>query len=490
MRTLRSRLLAGYAVLVLLTVVLASGASLVLFDLQGRYRGQAELAQLAEQVARRVGAALRDNPDVDTSLVLTEVMRRIPFGRPPMAQVLLVDRAGDVVAAPERTPGEFLSTRFRPQPNGATARPRIGVARLADGIRVVFVAEAILDLPTNGPERWLVAARPSREIHGLWRTMLPSSAVVGSIALLLAGIVSWQLARSITRPVEAMTAASARLAAGDYSARVPEGTGHDEVARLARAFNRMAADVGDAHRRQREFVANVGHDLRTPLTTVRGFAEALLDGNASTDAQREQALTTISRSADRMADLVEELLVLARLEAQEGGLELAAVPIVDLLDGAIAANAGTARARNVTVDVDVRQGGDGRAAGERSLAVRADGAWLSRALANVLDNALRYAPRGSTVRITAFGEPVPRAEPTGRFVAIAITDSGPGMPAEVAARAFERFFRADPARAAGNSGLGLAIAREIVEAHGGTIAMETSIGAGTCVTLRLPAALP
>jgi signal transduction histidine kinase len=482
MRTLRSRLLAGYAVLVLLTVMLASGASLVLFDLQGRNRGQSEMAQLAEQLARRIAIAISEDPSGDASAVLTEVVRQAPFGRPLLAQVLLVDRTGDVVAAPRRTPIVFQTTRFKPVLIGNAVRPHVGLARLADGVRVAYVAARITDLPADMPERWLIVARPSREIHGLWRTMLPSSAVVGTIALLLAGLVSWQLARGITRPVEAMTAASARLAAGDYSARVPEGTGQDEVARLARAFNRMAADVGDAHRRQREFVANVGHDLRTPLTTVRGFAEALLDGTARTDVQREQALTTISTSAGRMADLVEELLVLARLEGQEGGLELAAVAVTDLVDGAVAANAGTARARNVAVHVDVRGGDD------RPLAVRADGAWLSRALSNVLDNALRYAPRGSTVRISAARESAAHTEPAARRVAISITDAGPGMPPEVAARAFERFFRADPSRAAGNSGLGLAIAREIVEAHGGSIAIETSVGHGTCVTLRLPPA--
>lgn len=505
MRTLRSRLLAGYAALVLLTVVLASGASLLLFDLQGRYRGQADMATMALQLAATVGDRRRAEPGVDAGTVLSDAVRQSPFGRPPFAETLLVDGQGLVVAAPRRTSSIVIAARFRPGPIGSPDHPRIGLVQLADGLRMNFVAAPVADRRPDAPPRWVVVARPSREIRGLWRTMLPSSMLVGTIALVLAGIVSWFLARTITRPVEAMTAASALLAAGDYSVRVPDGDGQDEVSRLARAFNLMANDVGEAHRRQREFVANVGHDLRTPLTTVRGFAEALVDGTAHTPEQRANAVATIRASATRMADLVEELLMLARLEGQGAGLELAVVPVADIIAGATTASAGAARERHVRVHADVRGvGADGE-----PLAVRADATWLIRALANVLDNALRYAPRDSVVAVRARLEPAATSAgsatrfaptdplpPDGRrlpsasaeMVAIQVMDAGPGMPPDVAARAFERFFRADPARAAGNSGLGLAIAREIVEAHGGTIELTSEVGHGTRVTVRVPAA--
>lgn len=486
MRTLRARLLAGYAVVVVLSVVLASGAALWLFDLQGRFRGQAEMAHVAQALADAIDAALAVDPSGDPARVLSAAARQVSLGRPPVAQLLLVDDDGRVVAAPRRTPGAFARATFAPRPLGNPDRPRVGRVRIGDGVRVVYVAAPLAAPAAQATARWIVVARPTREIRGLWRSMLPSSALVGAIALVLAGLVSWVLARTITRPVEAMTAASARLASGDYGARVPEGSGRDEVSRLARAFNRMATDVGDAHRRQREFVANVGHDLRTPLTTVRGFAEALLDGTAATDAQRRQALETIHDSAGRMADLVEELLALARLEGQTVGLELAAVPVADLVAGAVSATAGLARERGVAVAVTIGDGGGGP--GGAGLKVRADAAWFTRALANVLDNALRFAPPGSAVVVTAAPEPAPSGDGSDGTVTIRVADRGPGMPPEVAARAFERFFRADPARAGGNSGLGLAIAREIVEAHGGTIALDTAEGAGTTVRLRLPTA--
>lgn len=484
MRTLRARLLAGYAVIVVLTVVLASGAALWLFDLQGRFRGQAEMAHLAQALAVAVDAALAVDPSADAAGALAAAARQVSLGRPPVAQVLLVDDDGRVVAAPRRTPGAFAAATFAPRPFGNPDRPRVGRVRTGDGVRVVYVAAPLA--ARTAAAQWIVVARPTREIRGLWRSMVPSSMLVGTIALVLAGLVSWVLARTITRPVEAMTAASARLARGDYGARVPEGSGRDEVSRLARAFNRMATDVGDAHRRQREFVANVGHDLRTPLTTVRGFAEALLDGTAATDAQRRQALETIHDSAGRMADLVEELLVLARLEGQSDGLELASASVADLVAGAASASAGLARERGVSVAVTIDDGG--RAPGGAGLVVRADAPWVIRALANILDNALRFAPPGSTVAVSAAADPRRRGDGPDGTVTIRIADQGPGMPPEVAARAFERFFRADPARAGGNSGLGLAIAREIIEAHGGTIALDTAEGAGTTVGVTLPAA--
>ncbi len=482
MQTLRTRLLMGYALLVVLTVLLSSAAALWLFGLQGRYRGQLEMARHAQWVAERVGAALAADPAADVGRLLSDLDRPDSNGRGPLAAVLLVDGDGRVVAAGRRTPGAFADAVLTPRPPSRPERPRAGWTRI-DGVRIDYVT-APLPAVGAGEARYVAVARPSREIRGVWRPMVPTAAIVGSIALVLAGLVSWVLARTITRPVEAMTAASARLAGGDFSVRVPEGSGRDEVSRLARAFNRMAADVGDAHRRQREFVANVGHDLRTPLTTVRGFAEALLDGTAATDAQRRQALETIRSSAGRMADLVEELLVLARLEGQRDGLELAVVPLADIVGGAVAATAGAAQSRGVAVDVALPA--DGGPDGE-PIRVRADALWLIRAVANVLDNAVRYAPPGSAVTIRAEGQ-ARRRGGDARGVALRVADGGPGMPPTVAARAFERFFRADPARAGGNSGLGLAIAREIVEAHHGAIELDTAEGRGTTVEIWLPSA--
>ncbi|MFN8559994.1 MAG: sensor histidine kinase [Dehalococcoidia bacterium] len=144
------------------------------------------------------------------------------------------------------------------------------------------------------------------------------------------------------------------------------------------------------------------------------------------------------------------------------------MPVAELVAGAVTAASGAARERDVRVRIDVR----GVAADGGPPAVRADAAWLTRALANVLDNAVRYAPRGGVVDVDAW------PGPTGGMVAIRVSDAGPGMPPAVAARAFERFFRADPARAKGNSGLGLAIAREIVEAHGGAIELSSTEGRG------------
>jgi signal transduction histidine kinase len=338
--------------------------------------------------------------------------------------------------------------------------------------------------------------RPAREVRGQWRTLVSPIAGVGLGTLALSGLLAVFLARSITGPVVAVTRASERLAAGDYAARVPV-TGDAETARLARAFNAMAERIGEVHARQRDFVANVAHDLRTPLTALRGFSEALSDGTAATPAQREAAVAAIRSASDRMAVLVEQLLQLARFDGEAAGLDFRPVPAAELLAEAAAACAPLAAARGVRLDVAV----------EGAPMARADAAWLLRALVNVVENAIAYGPEGGRVALTAEAvsggiERVPvegtrgaDLEAAGRagalMVRFAVTDEGPGLAPDERARVFERFHRGDPARTAGGSGLGLAIAQEIVAAHGGSIGLEPASepGRGTRAVIDVPAAV-
>jgi two-component system phosphate regulon sensor histidine kinase PhoR len=226
---------------------------------------------------------------------------------------------------------------------------------------------------------------------------------------------------------------------------------------------------------RRDFVANVSHELRTPLTAIRGYVEALSEED-STAEDRRQFLDVIGRHTRRMERLVKDLLRLARLDAGQETLELAACDTRALLSGVVADVSSAAEARGQRVDVVVARGAE---------TVRADPAKLHDAVRNLAANAIAYAPEQSTIRIEA----TPAA--TGR-VAIAVADEGPGIPEDDLSRVFERFYRVDKSRARdpGGTGLGLAIVKHLVELHGGTVRAENGAERGARFTIIIASGAP
>jgi two-component system phosphate regulon sensor histidine kinase PhoR len=231
-------------------------------------------------------------------------------------------------------------------------------------------------------------------------------------------------------------------------------------------------DLRRADQIRRDFVANVSHELRTPLTAIRGYVEALSDGDASAD-ERRQFLEIIARHAARMERLVKDLLRLARLDAGQETLALAACDTRALAEAVVTDVASTASARHQQIDVAVGAGAE---------RVRADPAKLHDALRNLVANAVTYAPERSRIAIEA-------ARRDNR-VAISVSDEGPGIPDEDLARVFERFYRVDKSRARdpGGTGLGLAIVKHLVELHGGSVRVENRREGGARFTMTLPAA--
>jgi signal transduction histidine kinase len=276
---------------------------------------------------------------------------------------------------------------------------------------------------------------------------------------------SQALAYGITAPLRAMARATADMAAGDYSARVRAAT-YDEVGDLARSFNRMAAELATMDRLRRDLVANVSHDLRTPIAALQARLENLVDGVEPADPA---VLATMLKQVERLGRLVSQLLDLSRLESGTMPLDRRTFPARDLLDD-VAREAllhDPAAAIEIVATADVLVDGDP----ER----------MHQVLANLLGNALRHSPPGETVRMSAHRAP--------GGVKIEVADHGPGIAADAAERVFDRFYRADTARAAsdGGSGLGLAIALWIVDLHGGTIRPEANDPTGCRMVVELPA---
>jgi len=327
----------------------------------------------------------------------------------------------------------------------------------------------------NG-KRYLFAAHPSGSatvvllraesaVASDHRPFLLAFAAAAGLGALLAAIVASLLARGIARPVSRAAAASRRLAAGEQPEPLPEG-GSDELRTLARSFNDMARQLERARAAERSFLLSVSHELKTPLTAIRGYAEALGDGILST----ARAAEVIQAEAARLERLVSDLLELTRLNRL--GFDVERRP-VDL--GAVARDAAerhAARARELGIELQV--------ATEASSGALADHDRVLQAVSNLVENALRCTPRGGSVTI--------QARP-GR---VEVTDTGPGIAPEDAPRAFERFFlyrRYGNERAVG-TGLGLAIVRELAQAMGGDVELESRPGEGATFRIVLVASPP
>ncbi len=307
-------------------------------------------------------------------------------------------------------------------------------------------------------------------LQDLFWPLLGAAAVGAVLALLLA---TW-LSRSLGGRLSQMAAAAGRIALGDYAQRVSIG-GPREIDELAGALNTMAASVQAAQQTQRDFLANVSHDLKTPLTSIRGFAQAIEEGAVEKPEDIQRAATVIREESERLTRLVADLLDLARLESETAPARGEPVDLAGLVGALTERLAPRAVEKGIQWEV-------GRPLPVARVQGNADR--LAQVIQNLLDNALKYTPAGGVVRI---GLVVAQ----GR-VTFTVADSGPGIPAEDLGRIFERFYQVDRARGrsaeATGVGLGLAIVKEIVARHGGTIRAESVVGIGTRFVVEIPAA--
>ena len=291
--------------------------------------------------------------------------------------------------------------------------------------------------------------------------ILAVAAASSTVALAAAFLVG----RSITVPVERLRATSGALARGDLAARAPE-QGPTEVAELGAAFNVMATRLEELFDARRELVAWASHDLRTPLAAIRAIVEAIEDGVAAP----EHYTRALGEQTRTLSTLVDDLFELARIDAGVLTLELKEVSLAGLVDSCVRGLEAEAGRRNVRLETRVDGAPPVRCAPDK----------VERVLLNLLTNALRHTPADGSIAVLV--------EPASDHVRVSVEDSGDGIAPEALRRVFDRFWRADPARAAGSSGLGLAIARGLIEAHGGRIWAENRPSGGARVSFTLPAA--
>jgi two-component system, OmpR family, sensor kinase len=293
-------------------------------------------------------------------------------------------------------------------------------------------------------------------------------ATAGGVLFLL-GLVGggWLIARAI-RPIEDITGTAARIAEGDLTQRVPETDDQSELGRLSLALNQTFSRLEDAFAQQQRFTADAAHELRTPLTVLLTQVQTALARSRSAEEYRD-TLEACQRSAQRMRKLLEALLQLARLDAREEPLQSSRFDIVDTASECLDLLKPVAREAGITLRREAT-----------SAPVEGDADRLAQVITNLLSNAIQHTPPGGDVTLQVRQE--------GSTTLVTVSDTGPGIAAKDLPHIFERFYRADTARSgsAGRTGLGLSIAKAIVEAHGGSITAESEAGKGAKFVVRLP----
>lgn len=312
-------------------------------------------------------------------------------------------------------------------------------------------------------------------LSGEMFSIILDAMLIGLVIALALGLL---LARAMVMPIQSLTRAARRVAGGDFSDRL-ESKAKDEIGVLSRTFNDMAVqlkstldNLNQSERMRREFVANVSHELRTPITSIRSYAETLQDQENLPAETQKEFLAVIVGESDRMTNIVQDLLTLSKFDAGSADFSFTYFPPEKALLSVSNALALEAQRHSHLFTVDIPEQGLPE--------IRGDRARLEQVLMNLVSNAIKYTPDGGHVWLSARRE--------GDGVQISVRDNGIGIPEADAPHVFERFYRVDKARSreSGGTGLGLPIAKEIVERHGGSITLTSVLGAGTSVTLYLP----
>ena len=474
-RSLRSRLLLSYSLLTIVTLVVVSFALLAL-GAQPRLRFQPALQRL-DIISRNSRNNLirlqTNNANRDTFLqALADTAEseniRILIATADNVQIIFdTDPSQSLLG--ERIEGRELPDNFLP-----TTDPNAIAAQFEDpdGNRWLVYTRAISG---DGFGRQVVVyAVPEPGPLAMVRELGFGSAFVraGLVGLLFSVLLAWLIARSVARPLQRMAGAAEAIAEGEYEQQLPLD-GPEEVQRVAESFNSMSAQVAATQQAQRDFVANVSHDLKTPVTSIQGWSQALLDGTAVSPDDQTHAAHIIYGEAERMGRMVAQLLDLARIESGQLKLNRTLLDLAGICTAVRQNLLPRAQAANIHLTFEA----------EPLPPVLGDYDRLMQVVSNLVDNALTHTPAEGRVHMTV--------RPYGEKAAeLTVQDTGKGMPPEQLSRIFERFYQVDKSRTREGdrkgSGLGLSIVQELVLLHNGRVQARSELGKGTVFIVRLP----
>jgi heavy metal sensor kinase len=477
--TLRARLTLWYSIVLALLLLVFSVTSYLLFSRAANRRTDADLAELANSFLVTFQDELKD-PDKSGGLQVSARQAMLEH-RVRGDTILIADAAGKIVASsaglmPASAPANSVASRalassgfqnFMVLASQSDQRFQ-GIAGEKSGFRAYSKR-----FSADGQNWLLVILRSLHAQQEMLQQIRVAFAWLIPLGVLLAGCGGYYLARGSLAPVAAMGKQAERIGAANLHERLEVRNANDELGRLSRTFNELLDRLDRSFERQRRFISDASHELRTPVSILRGEAEVALSQLSRSPEEYRESLAVLYEEAQRLARIVEDMFTLTRADAGEYRLAQSDFYLDELAADCVRATRALAQAKSITLAV----------AAPEEMPVHADEDLLRRMILNLLDNAIKYTPAGGSVAVTC--GPVPDG------YELSVTDSGPGIPAEMQSRVFERFFRADRARsrtgADGGAGLGLAIARWIAEAHLGQIELVRSDATGSKFTVRIPA---
>lgn len=311
-------------------------------------------------------------------------------------------------------------------------------------------------------------------IQGINKALASLSQLVltaGIISLAIAFLIGIILSRRLSRPILTITEASTLIAKGQKQVTVPTDTSIEEINQLGRTFNDMSSKVEANEERMKEFVANVSHELRSPLTSIKGFVEALIDNKGKTPEAQQRFLTIINNETDRLSQLVNDLLILSRSEEEIISLKPEVIELKEFIENVLTSFHSRAEENSINMEVISE---------ENSISLKIDLNSLHQIIVNLVDNALKYSPLGGNVSISL--------KESEEMISISICDSGLGIPERDLPHIWDRFYRVDKdrSRETGGTGLGLAIVKKLTEKNGGQVEAESVFGKGSIFSVRFP----
>jgi signal transduction histidine kinase len=481
MDTLQARLVASHALVIMLALGLVVASSAVFLRHYERSAEEERLAQLAVPLIAEVNIVRQGNGQTGSAKLRIDALDAQADAMD--LRLLIVDVDGTVRY--DTSEDENLKKQSLPEYAGV-ASAVVARAQTSNTLQYEFITPPRRDsfasrqvlIAAGQTGQWqatraLVILSDERRFP-LLGVLLPRLFLVTGISLIVASIVGLALSRWISRPVQQLTLAANAMAAGHLEQEVP-GAGPDEIGQLVGSFNSMSRQISSIYRSQRDLLANVAHELRTPLTSVQGYAKALSDGVIDQPAERERALAVIGNEAERMSNLIGQLLELARLESGQSKLSFEAIDVNSCVQRVADRFQPLATQRKVALVADAPGG----------LLICGDEKRLVQLLSNLVSNALRHTAEGGLVSINACSVDAQHDQPDR--VRIIVHDTGSGIAADRIPRMFERFERDDTVDGEPQAGfgLGLAIVRELVDLHRGSIAVHSELGRGSTFTVDL-----
>lgn len=473
--TLRSRLLLSYF---LVAFVCLSVTACLILILAGPLQRQLTYSRLLD---RAIPTTLWVQELLRRNVPPSEIIQRADIQlEQQQLRMFLVNREGLVLADSDNELVGQTVPSFNLRDIAPTQWPARGQWKPPGGQAAYYLSLPATNLRAMRqplPENTVFVVLATRSQHRILLEASPFLAIAIAVGFVVSVLLSLLITRWIAWPLGQVIHAAEEVAGGNYDQRL-EIASPDEMKRLADSFNYMAKQVKAAQDSQRDFVANVSHELKTPLTSIQGFAQAILDGTVRDSEGQRHAAQIITEETQRMTRLVEDLLALAKVAADRDHSTWTEVNIPALLNSCVQKLVILAGEKELNFDLDLSPVSHVRGNPDR----------LAQVFTNLLDNAIKHSTQKGVIRVSTRMATDTSPNRGKRQIEISIADSGPGIPPEDLSRIFERFYQVDKSRASrkGSAGLGLAIAHEIVEMHDGQIWADNQPSSGAIFTVRLP----